>query len=307
MERRPQASPATSFTKGGFKDKLYAIYIFLFERTHFPMRADFHVHSTASLDSVEPMANSVQAAIHLGLSAICFTDHLDLIDGNMPGKRTGAESLSNWERGYAQIEQCRADFGDQIEIFHGMELGEIPQDPDFAEAALSMPGLDFVIGSIHALTGIPDFYVLDYPDYATCLSLARAYVDENILLAAHNCFDVLAHIGFINRYMAPVGHRIEFMMFEEQLRHLFKLLIEGGRGIELNTSGLRQGIGAAFPDLAMLQLYRECGGEIVTVGSDAHRASDVGQHLDEAYALLKAAGFQYQTIFRKRQPIFIPL
>jgi len=271
------------------------------------MRADFHVHSTISFDSPEPMANSVQSAIDAGLSIICFTDHLDLINGNIPGQRTGAASLANWERSYAEIAQCRAQFGDQIEILHGMELAEVPQDPTFAKTASAMPGLDFVLGSIHAVTGTPDFYVLDYPDYATCLSLAEAYLDENILLAACGCFDVLAHICYVNRYMVRAGHRIEFMQFEEKLRRLFQLLIESGRGIELNTSGLRQGIGNTFPDLSVLKLYRECGGEIVTTGSDAHQASDVGRHFDEAYALLKAAGFQYQTIFRGRQPIFIPL
>jgi len=253
------------------------------------------------------MANSVQAAMNLGLSAICFTDHLDLIDGNIPGRRTGAESRANWARSYAEIAACRAQFGDQIEILHGMELGEIPQDPTYAETVSALPGLDFILGSIHAVTGTPDFYILDYPDYATCLSMAETYIDENILLAQCGFFDVLGHICFLNRYMVRHGHRVDFMLFEEKLRVLFRFLIAGGRGIEINTSGLRQGSGSTFPDLSVLKLYRECGGEIVTVGSDAHRALDVGRNLDDAHALLDAAGFQYQTIFRGRKPFFIPL
>ena len=271
------------------------------------MRADFHVHSNCSLDSSEPMANSIEAAIRLGLSAICFTDHLDLIRADTPGKRFGAESLANWERSYAEIAKNRARFGNQIEILHGMELGEGVQDPTFAKTATSLPGLDFVLGSIHALTGVQDFYLLDYPDYDTCFSLAESYVDETIRLASYGFFDVLAHIGIVNRYMVRAGQRIDFLLFEEKLRHLFKLLIESGRGIELNTSGLRQGTGVTFPDLPVLALYQDCGGEIVTIGSDAHRATDVGRNFDHACALLKSAGFAYQTIFRERKPVFIPL
>lgn len=271
------------------------------------MRVDFHVHSNCSLDSHEPMANSVEAAIRLGLSAICFTDHLDLIHADAPGERFGTESFANWKRSYAAIEHVRARFGARIEILHGMELGEGVQDPRFAEVVTSLPELDFVLGSIHALTGVKDFYLLDYPDYDTCFSLAESYVDENILLANHGFFDVLAHIGIVNRYMVRAGHRIDFLLFEEKLRHLFRLLVESGRGIELNTSGLRQGLGFPFPDFPILKLYKKCGGEIVTVGSDAHCAADVGKHFDEAYALLEAAGFRYQTMFQERKPIFIPL
>ena len=271
------------------------------------MRADFHVHSNISLDASEPMANSVQAAIDLGFDAICFTDHFDLVAAEDPGKLIGSEMQDIWMGSYAEIEAVRRRFGDQIEILLGMELGEAIQDPSSAKSAASMPALDYLLGSIHAITGIKDFYYLDYPDYATCLSLAEAYLDENILLVKGGFLDCLAHVGFLNRYVAPLGFGIDFMLFEEKLRHLFRLLAESGRGIELNTSGLRQGLGSAFPSLPMLRLYKECGGEIITIGSDAHRASHVGRHFDEAYALLEAAGFQYQTIFRQRKPVFIPL
>jgi len=271
------------------------------------MRADFHVHSNISLDSREPMANSIQAAIDLGFDAICLTDHFDLIAAEVPGKRIGAEMHDVWIRSYAEIEAARAQFGDRIEILLGMELGEAVQDLTSAKSAASTPGLDYLLGSIHAVTGIKDFYYLDYPDLATCLSLAEVYLDENIALVKDGYLDCLAHVGFLNRYTVPLGFRIDFMLFEEKLRHLFRLLVESGRGIELNTSGLRQGVGSAFPSLPILRLYKECGGEIVTVGSDAHCAAHVGRHFDEAYDLLQEAGFRYQTIFRQRKPTFIPL
>ena len=49
------------------------------------------------------------------------------------------------------------------------------------------------------------------------------------------------------------------------------------------------------------------GGEIITVGSDAHTPDQVFFRIREAYDLLKSCGFRYVSEFRKRQCEFIPL
>ena len=270
------------------------------------MRADFHIHSQASLDCFESMDAMVQAAIAKGLDAICFTDHCDPLDCRIPGKKS-TDSRPNWLRSYKAIAEARAKWGDQIEILHGMELGEIPLDLEQTREFAASPNLDFILGSIHMLAGMQDFYLLDYTDPKRCKALAEAYIDDNIRMAEADLVDVVAHIGFLNRYMKPQGQSVDFMEQADKLRHLFQILIQNGRGIELNTSGLRQGTGCTFPDLPILRLYKECGGEIITIGSDAHRPADIASHFDEGYALLKAAGFQYQTIFRQRKPEFIKL
>ncbi|MPN15026.1 hypothetical protein SDC9_162355 [bioreactor metagenome] len=88
---------------------------------------------------------------------------------------------------------------------------------------------------------------------------------------------------------------------------MFKILREKGRGIELNTSGMRQKLGEPMPPVSLLKLYRDCGGEIVTVGSDAHRSCDVGKGIPQGYDMLKEAGFSYVTIYKQRKPEFIRL
>ena len=42
------------------------------------IRADYHLHSSFSGDSTEPMENMVLAAIDRGLTHICFTEHMDM-------------------------------------------------------------------------------------------------------------------------------------------------------------------------------------------------------------------------------------
>ena len=54
-------------------------------------------------------------------------------------------------------------------------------------------------------------------------------------------------------------------------------------------------------------MFREAGGEYVTVGSDAHFPEHVGRYMKEAYFALKAAGFCTVTYFKERTPVQIPL
>jgi len=269
------------------------------------MRFDFHVHTRASNDCDTPATESAQAAIAAGLDGICFTDHCDLIHGEFPG-RPMAECYTNWARSYEEVEGAREEWGDQIEILHGMELAEIIQDPERARQCAAAPGLDFLMGAIHAMTGYHDFYFMDYPDLATCRKLAKIYLDENIRMAELDIVDVVAHVGYFNRYTSRFGFTVDLMDYEERLRHLFGTLAQNGRGIEVNTSGLRRNPGPNWliPDLPVLKLFRECGGEIVTIGSDAHMAKHVGNHLAEAEEALRAVGFTYTAIFRQRKPAF---
>lgn len=54
----------------------------------------------------------------------------------------------------------------------------------------------------------------------------------------------------------------------------------------------------------ILALYRECGGEILTVGSDAHVPSGVGKGIREALELMAHCGFRYVCTYDKHKPVF---
>ena len=272
------------------------------------MRFDSHVHSYFSMDAADSMSDVVQAATFMGLDGLCFTDHCDLMNSEFPD-RASDNCYEAWAESAREIEAVRARWGDKIEILHGMELGEITLAPERAKQCAAHPGLDFLLGSVHMVAGHQDFYFLKYPSMDFCAALADQYLDTNIRMAELDLADVIAHIGYLNRYTERDGFRLDFMDYEEKLRHLFGILIQNGRGIEVNTSALRRRRGAArmIPDLPELKLYRECGGEIVTLGSDAHSAMHVGSHLREAEELLRTAGFRYTTVFRQRKPDFIKL
>mgnify|MGYP002510314382 CR=1 FL=1 len=53
----------------------------------------------------------------------------------------------------------------------------------------------------------------------------------------------------------------------------------------------------------VLKIYRDCGGEIITIGSDAHATNRVGQYACEVCDMFKDI-FGYVCTFENRQPIF---
>jgi histidinol-phosphatase (PHP family) len=68
-------------------------------------------------------------------------------------------------------------------------------------------------------------------------------------------------------------------------------VIADGKGIEVNTSGWRYGLGAPQPTDDVLRLYRDLGGTIVTIGSDSHNPEHLGAYLRLAQDRLRALGF----------------
>ena len=80
------------------------------------------------------------------------------------------------------------------------------------------------------------------------------------------------------------------------------VLVAKGKGMEINTSGVDR-CGCFLPEKIHLQRFRELGGEIITLGSDAHDPSRVGQYAKEALDILKDV-FGHVCTFENRKPIF---
>lgn len=267
---------------------------------------DQHMHTDSSLDGKASMPEMAAAAAAAGLEAICFTDHCDLICYDKPDV-PDPDCFKIWSRTVAEYNKLMESFNGNAKIRIGMELGGINQIPETAKMYYETPGLDFTLGSIHSIRKHTDLYMIEYQSYEECCKIVDQYLDENIETARLGYFDVLAHVGYTNRYMKPYGIQIDYRLYTDKLKELFDIVVEIGKGVELNTSGLRQGVGSTFPNLDMMKLYRERGGEIVTLGSDAHRPGDVGSHLKEGMEILLEAGFKYFTVFEGHKPSFVRL
>ncbi len=249
------------------------------------------------------MLDMARAAKKNGISRLCFTDHCDIENFD-----TGLFDPDCFKKDkvFSQFDEALSS-AEGIELRLGIELSGASHYPGFAESLILGAQLDFIIGSIHNLRGMTDFYGLKYDNYEFCRSLLDKYVDEYIELAGYGLFDVLGHIGYPLRYIRRSGIKIDLSFCEDKLEHLFKKLSYAGKGIELNTSGLRDDMKETMPSLSILRLYKSCGGEIITTGSDAHKTDDAGKGIVECLSLLKEAGFDYYCTFRDRKPEFIKI
>ena len=109
----------------------------------------------------------------------------------------------------------------------------------------------------------------------------------------------------VDRYAPYVP---EYAPYGELIDEILKLIIGKGKGLEINTSSFRYGMGdLTTPSAAILKRYQKLGGEIVTFGSDAHFPKDIAFMYDWAVDFLCETGFKYLTVFEQRRPAFVKL
>lgn len=263
---------------------------------------DYHTHSNCSPDGYVPMLEMAEAAVKSGLSELCLTDHCDLV--GLEGERYDDY---DWQPVLRQREELLALYGSRLKLPLGLEFGSSHVDHDAARRILSQPGLDFVIGSVHnrsLQSGGEDFYLGRYTSPRVCYEALDDYFASLELLAPLDTYDVLGHVIYPLRYMtARDGQAVPLDRYMERIRRILRLAVEKGRGMELNTW-----TGKTLRDwVPVLELYRECGGEVVTVGSDAHIPAGVGRGVPEAYELLLETGFSYVATYRDRKPQMIKI
>ena len=270
--------------------------------------ADYHTHSHASPDGHASISEMAAAAVAAGLTELCITDHAECNGFFERGDLPDDVLYFYQARVDEEFTEARERFGDQIKLLYGVEIAQGHEAPA-VYADLIDRHYDFVINSLHNLRGETDFYYMkEYHSAEHCRSLLRRYIEELYETAALDGFDVLGHIGYPLRYMRyQAGFDVSLDVYQAELTDIFRLLVSKGRGIELNVSGLRDGGHVTFPTLKELKLYRACGGEIVTIGSDAHYPRHVGVGIIQGQAMLREAGFRFVTAYEQRVPRFITL
>lgn len=265
-----------------------------------PYLADCHTHSRVSPDARDSMSAMAEAAFEAGFRELCITDHVEPMEFGTDRPRTGYD----WGRLASEFEEAREAWGDRLTLRLGVELGDAPWDEALCDRLLSeAPPLDFVIGSVHTLSpamGCDLFHFTPADEQKARRGIAD-YLElvRRTVLWGH--FSVLGHLTLPLRYLNEnQGFSLTFDGFEAEVAEIFRLLMERGLGIEVNTN---RG-GMPLPDGKWLTMYRSLGGEIVTLGSDAHCAKDVGRGIREGQALLRECGFRRFCTFTAMKPVW---
>ena len=259
--------------------------------------ADFHTHSYFSGDSDEPTLEMVKSAVQKGLKILCITEHNDI---DYPNNEFDLDA----EKYKAELMRLKAEFSDKIELLFGVELGVMGYLADRLNGFVKDKGFDFIIASSHLVNGLDPYYPEYFEQFGTKNGILRYF--ESILenINKFTDFDVYGHLDYVVRYSPEKAY--EPFDYREIIDEILKKIIAMGKGIEVNTAGIKT-LGYVHPHGFILSRYRELGGEIVTVGSDAHDRTRVGADFDKAEGALKNAGFRYYTVFRQRKAEFVKL
>jgi histidinol-phosphatase (PHP family) len=272
-----------------------------------PAYLDLHVHSTCSEDGASGIGDYAHRAQALGLSEVGFCEHVDL---DPRDRGCGYLDLARYD---AEIATARAAVPD-VPLRKGMEITYQTGLEEKARTWLAGHAWDYVVVSVHLVDYADGWAIISEPETARAYfaghSQRQAYVpyfEELLRAAGSGLGDLLGHLDLIKRYGTTHYGPFQPTDFRDEIRAVLCAAIEGGVGLEINTSGWRQSPGEPYPTRTVLRWYRELGGEILSIGSDAHHTGDLGEGVAQALDLAREVGFRAIASFEKRKIHWIDL
>lgn len=270
------------------------------------IKTDCHLHSSFSSDSDAALESMVQQGIALGLKSMCITEHLDY---DYPPNEENLDFLLDFDAYQKELFRLKKAYAGQIELLFGIELGLQPHlNARYAEVTQTYP-FDFVIGSSHLVDGIDPYEPEYFEHHGTHMGIQRYFesIIENVNACTDVDFQVYGHLDYVVRYAEGKSDSFSYEAYADLIDTMLTAIISHGKGIELNTAGLKYGLAYPNPHMDILKRYRELGGTILTIGSDGHKPEHMAYDFDKVPAILKEAGFDHYTIFKDRKPVDIAI
>lgn len=273
------------------------------------IQADMHMHTWFSTDSEACPRDMADEAVRKGLKTICFTDHFDKDD-----LEWGEEGIFDVDAYFVEMQKLQEEYAGKLSIRIGIELGLRTYLKDYYEELTKKHPFDFVIGSVHNVPYKKDAEGnILYTDPAAeklftdrtdkeAYRLMMETTLENVRTS--DCFQTLGHLDYVVRYGKSREKEYSYTDYADIIDEILKLLIEKEKGLEVNSAGLKYGLPFAQPHPDVLKRYRELGGEIITIGADAHKPEHIAYDFAKAEEILKSCGFKYYTEFFEQKPVF---
>lgn len=262
---------------------------------------DYHLHSTHSGDGKVPDIVQAVAAIERGVTEICFTDHFDVDFPNAPYQDFEVDIPTYHD----DIQFVQEQFEGKLSVKWGIEVGMQPVERIMAETNRRLSGWDFdyMLASVHCNPG-NDYHRAASWEGVTKQDVLKTYIALLKYGVTHmDRYSCIGHLTYYSRYTPQKDRMMTYRDAPDEIDDLFRLLIQSGHGIEINTS-VYDTFGFFLPDLDIVKRYKELGGEIITTGSDSHNAVRIAANFQPAMQMLQAAGFDYVCSFDKMKPVF---
>jgi histidinol-phosphatase (PHP family) len=277
---------------------------------------DYHIHPNHSIDAAGEVEEFCKAALDVELKEIAFTTHLDTdrvaedCYVNVKGKRVDIGS-SVWFEDYESTIRAAGDhFEEQgLTVLLGVEVDCFPGVQGALPERFFSTEFDFIIGSVHLI----DHIAISANGRAeeafrkySMKELGERYYSILLDSIDLEIFDVLAHIDLYRRYGEVFYGESIHDLWKPHVEELSRKMLSKNVGFEVNTSSLRRGMQQPMPEERIIHALREEGINTVTVGSDAHTPSDVGKDIKVALDMIREAGFDGPSTYRKRKSAIVP-
>ena len=276
---------------------------------------DLHLHPNYSIDAEGSIIDFCEAAVKKKLQTICFTTHLDTgpnrTDCYVRVNGTKVHVLSNeWLEDYESSIRRADEIYDNLQVLLGVEIDLYPGVEQYLPERFHDTDFDLVIGSIHLMDG----YAISLEDEANeifkkhdLLELGEHYFSLLLDSMDLGLYDIIGHIDIYRRYGENYYGKGIHSLWKPYITELIRKMRKHQIGFEVNTSSWRKGLNEPMPEEKFLQRLVNLSIDNVTLGSDAHSPSQVGEGIDRAIQLVRKCGLQKLTIYNKRKPSNISL
>lgn len=260
------------------------------------MLSDTHTHTYYSPDSKSDPEDNIKKAIENGQKYIAITDHFD------HGMKCG-ESDYNFDtkKRNAEFDRLKDRYEGKITIITGIETGQQPlRDVKLSNAEkLTEYDFDYVIGSTHVIDGFDPYEKVWFE--GKDMNAAYKRLLETLIANAlfWDNYDTVGHFDYTTRYAPYENRTLRFKDFPELIDEFLKIIISKNIALELNIKTAAR----VEPDADIWKRYKELGGELVTIGSDAHKPEFVGLGFEKYAEFLKSCGFKYSFVYLNRKPV----
>ena len=264
---------------------------------------DSHIHTNNSSDSKQTIDQVCKSAIEHNLSAISICDHTELSHLHL---RDYPQAMKN---SIKDVKYAQEKYKGTLKILQGIEVAEFFWNEKEIPVFMSLADYDVILGSVHRVKcpGHDDSFsrvVLDKTPPELLHEFLRIYFEDMIRMIQNYDFDVLSHLTVPLRYINGKYNRgIDISEYYDVIDTILNMIKEKNIALEVNTSGLGTKFNECFPGEDIIRRYKEIGGSLITIGSDAHTPDRVGYGFTEAKALLKKSGFDSYYYYEKRKPV----
>lgn len=257
---------------------------------------DMHVHSRNSHDSKTPVAACAERCMEIGIGGFAVTDHFDV------QYHKERDIIGLIDNSVKETEETAKNYAGKVNILKGVEIGEGIWCEECVQELLNRHKFDAVLCSVHAVRykdmqkpySCIDFSTISDEELDGYITL---YFDEVFTSLQRIPFDIVSHLTCPLRYINGKYNRaVDIKKYENQIEKILRYIIDKSLALEINTS-----CDAFFmPDEWIIRKYREMGGYLVTLGSDAHVSQNVGNNFYKATDMLRKLGFENYYYYENR-------